>query len=236
MLGEVMAGAARARAAAIAACLAGVPAKGADLATPAEPTPLPPPMFYVHAGALGAFFQTNAQPTGGGLFGATNIVIPPVYTLAFEEGYFVTPNIAIALSSGLPPIEHYKATGSPSAGALGTDLQGSTRAGLLILLLQYHFTQFGPIQPYVGTGVGYALNFANISDGILTNFSADQNFAFVLQAGTDWMFTPNWGVFVDCKKTFYSSDSQGFTVTGIPVRAHVQLDPWLLSTGIAFKY
>jgi outer membrane protein len=216
--------------------LAVAPAVAADLTTSAEPVPPPPPIFYVHAGALGAFFQTDAQPTGGGLFGAANIAVRPVYTLAFEEGYFVTPNIAIALGSGLPPIEHYKATGSPSAGALGTDLQGSTRAGLLVLLLQYHFAQFGPIQPYGGIGVGYALNFGNISDGILTNFSADQNFAFVLQAGTDLMLTPNWGVFVDGKKAFYSSDSQGFTIAGVPVRAHVQLDPWLLSTGITFKY
>jgi outer membrane protein len=231
----VLPGAAKFRAPLIPACIVGLPVAAADLTVPAEPMPSPPPIFYVHVGALGAFFQTNAQPTGGGLFGATNIVVRPVYTLAFEEGNFVTPNIAISLGSGLSPIEHYKATGSPSA-ALGTDLQGSTRAGLLILLLQYHFTQFGPIQPYAGTGVGYALDFGNISDGILTNFSADQNFAFVLQAGADWMLTPNWGLFVDGKKTFYSSDSQGFTVTGIPVRAHVQLDPWLLSTGITFKY
>jgi outer membrane protein len=227
---------ARVCAAATILSLAVAPVAAADLATPAEPIPPPPPIFYVHAGALGAVFQTNAQPTGGGLFGTTNIVVRPVYTLAFEDGYFVKPNIAIALATGLPPIEHFKATGSPFAGALGTGLQGSTRAGLLILLLQYHFTQFGPIQPYAGIGVGYATNFGNISDGILRNFSADQNFAFVLQAGGDWMLTPNWGVFVDGKKAFYSTDSQGLSATGVPFRAHVQLDPWLLSTGITFKY
>jgi outer membrane protein len=106
-----------------------------------------------------------------------------------------------------------------------------------LLLIQYHFTQFGAIQPYAGIGVGYLLNFGNISDGILTNFSLDQNFAFVFQSGADLMLTPNWGVFVDCKKEFLSTDAQGFVLdTTVPVRAHITLDPWRASAGITFKY
>jgi outer membrane protein len=111
------------------------------------------------------------------------------------------------------------------------------RYGPAMLLVQYHFTQFGPIQPYAGIGAGYVFSFANISDGILTNFSIDQNFALILQAGADFMLTPNWGVFVDGKKAFYSTDAQGFAVPGnVPVRTHVTLDPWLASAGITFKY
>jgi outer membrane protein len=143
----------------------------ADLAPLVEPLPPPPSSFYVHAGALGGFFQTNAQPTGGGLFPTANIAIRPVYTLALEAGYFVTANIAIALSTAVPPIAHLKATGFPMAAAFGSNLLGSTRAGPGMLLLQYHFSQFGPIQPYFGAGAGYVFRFANISDGILTNFS-----------------------------------------------------------------
>jgi outer membrane protein len=159
------------------------------------------------------------------------------YTLAMEAGYFVTPNIAIALSTGVPPIEHIKATGFPGAVASGSNLLGSVRAGAAILLLQYHFTQFGAIQPFAGIGVGYLLNFGNISDGILTNVSVDQNFVLTLQAGADLMLTPNWGVFVDGKKIFLSTDAQGFAVPGnIPVRAHIMLDPWVAAAGITFKY
>jgi outer membrane protein len=169
------------------------PIVAADLASPAEPLPSPPPSFYVHAGALGVFFQTNAQPTGGGLFPITNIAIRPVYSLALEAGNFVTPNVAIALSTAVPPIVNLKSTGFPQAALYGTNLLGSVRGGPAMLLIQYHLTQFGVFQPYAGIGVGYVLNFGNISDGILTNFSVDQNFALILQAGADWMFTPNWG-------------------------------------------
>jgi outer membrane protein len=233
-----MLGARRFCAAAVILSLAVGWAAAAELAPtpPAEPLPPTAPTFYVHVGALGGFLVTNAQPTGGGLFGATNIDIRPVYTLGLEAGYFVTPNIALALSGAVPPILNFKATGlPPPAGLLGTDLIGSVRAGSLNALVQYHFTQFGPLQPYFGAGVGYAFVFANISDGILTNFSVDQNFAFVLEAGADWMLTPNWGVFIDGKKTFFSTDAQGF-FAGTPERAHIQLDPWLVSSGITFKY
>jgi outer membrane protein len=217
----------------------GAPVAAADLATSAEPVPPPPPTFFVHAGATGAFFETNARQTGGGLFGTANITVRPVYTLGLELGYFLTPNIAIALSTGVPPVEHYKATGFPGTGFLGSNLQGSTRGGLAIGLLQYHFTQFGALQPYLGAGVGYSLIFANISDGVLTNFSVDQNFALALQAGVNWMLTPNWGVFLDGKKLFYSTDGQGFAIAPaglIPVRTHLQLDPWIATAGITFKY
>jgi len=217
--------------------LAVTPVAAADFGAPAGPMPPPPPSFYVHAGALGVFFQTNAQPTGGGLFPTTNIVLRPVYTLALEAGYFITPNIAIALSTGVPPLVSFKATGFPGTPIFGSNLLGTVRAGPAIGLLQYHFTQFGALQPYAGVGVGYVLDFGNISNGILTNFSVDQNFAFVVQAGADWMLTPNWGVFVDGKKTFLSTEAQGFTIpTNVPVRSHITLDPWLASAGITFKY
>jgi outer membrane protein len=217
----------------VIAALAMTPVAAADLATPVEPLPLPPPSFYVHAGALGVFPQTNGQPAGGGLFSVTNVAIRPIYTLALEAGYFVTPNIAVALSTGAPPIAHIKATGF--GNALGTNLLGSVRYDSATLLLQYHFTQFGAIQPYFGIGAGYVFSLSNISDGILNNFSVDQNFGFVLQGGADLMLTPNWGVFVDGKKVFFSTDAQGFAGI-VPVRTHVTLDPWLASAGFTFKY
>jgi outer membrane protein len=228
-------------AAALIAAVVVTPVAATDLVTSVEPAPpSAPPIFYVHAGALGGFPQVNAQPTGGGLFGVANVAIRPSYTLDLEAGYFVTPNITIAVSAAVPPIEHFKATGFPQAGVFGSNLLGSTRAGLAMLLLQYHFTQFGAVQPYAGIGGGYLADLGNISDGILTNFSLDQNFALVLQAGADLMLTPNWGVYVDGKKEFLSTDAQGFVPTGVGppvrVRAHVTLDPWRASAGITFKY
>ncbi len=231
-----MSGASRFGFAVIVATLAVSPAAAAD--TPLEPLPPPPPTFYVHVGALGAFAQTNASPTGGGFFvGLSNVAIAPVYTLVVETGYYITPNVAISLGTAVPPVSHFKATGLVQAPILRTDLLGSARYGEISLILQYWFTQFGPLQPYIGAGGGFALNFANISDGTLQKFFFDQNFAFIVQAGADYMLTPNWGVFVDAKKVWFATDAGGFAFTGlVPVRAHVRIDPWVADVGITFKY
>ncbi|MCI0466853.1 MAG: outer membrane beta-barrel protein [Beijerinckiaceae bacterium] len=238
-----MTGVLRNFAALIIATLMAAPAKAAEPAAPADPPP--PPRFFVHAGATGIFPQVNGQATGGGLFGVYNIAIRPVYTVTFEIGYYVTPNIALAVFTGVPPIWHFKSTGSFAAPFHGTNLTGSTRTGAALLLLQYHFDQFGRFQPYAGIGGGYSFNFGNFSDGILSNFSFDQNFVFALQAGANFMLTPNWGFFVDAKKAFYSTDAQGLFLTfdrrlrtfvTHPVRTHVTLDPWVASAGITFKY
>ncbi|MGH6800219.1 MAG: OmpW/AlkL family protein, partial [Methylocella sp.] len=229
-------------------------ADAADLTPPPEPIPPAPPIFYVHVGAAGVFYSPpDAQSTGGGFLksiptplGVTatlnNVAIPPTYTLGLEAGYFITPNIAIALSAGIPPLIHIKATVFNLAGALGTDAVGSARFGPIAGLLQYHFTNFGNFQPYFGAGAAYVVMFANTSDGILSNFSIDPTFTFVVQGGFDYMLTdfglPNWGVFVDAKKAIYLNPNfQGNLLnTNIHIKTLGKIDPWIASTGITFKY
>ena len=138
-----MTGAIRIWAAALVAAFAITRADAADLTPTPEPLPPAPPIFYVHVGALGVFYSPpDAQLTGGGLLKQiptglgtvtlNNVAIPPSYTLGLEAGYFITPNIAIALSAGVPPLIHIKATVLNFASALGTDQVGSARYGPLI--------------------------------------------------------------------------------------------------------
>ena len=248
-----MTGAIRIWAAALIAALAITRANAAE-PTPMMPEPLPPPppLFYLHVGALGAFYSPpDAQSTGGGflksipvLGGVTlnNVAIPPSYTLGLEAGYYITPNITLGISAGVPPLMHIKATVFTGAPALGTDLLGSVRFGPLMGVIDYHFTQWGPFQPYFGAGAAYVVMFANTSDGILSNFSVDPTWSFVVQGGFDYMLTdfglPNWGVFADAKKLIYLNPNfQGNVLnTNIHVKTLGKIDPWIASTGITFRY
>jgi outer membrane protein len=244
-----MTGAIRIWAAALVAALAITRADAADLTPTPEPLPPAPPLFFVHVGALGAFYSPpDAQSTGGGLLKQiptalgtvtlNNVAIPPSYTLGLEAGYFITPNVALAISAGVPPLIHIRATVLNFANALGTDQIGSARFGPIMGVLQYHFTNFGAFQPYFGAGAAYVVMFANIADGILSNFNIDQSFAFVVQGGFDYMLTQNWGVFVDGKKLIYLNPNfQGNLLnTSLHIKTLGKIDPWIASTGITFKY
>jgi hypothetical protein len=70
MEGKLMIGPIRIWATAFIAALAINQVRAANLAPTLNPEPLPPPplAFYVRAGALGGFPETNARPTGGGFF------------------------------------------------------------------------------------------------------------------------------------------------------------------------
>ena len=132
-----------------------------------EPLPPAPPLFYLHVGALGVFYSPpDAQSTGGGflksipILGGTtlnNVAIPPSYTLGLEAGYYITPNITLAISAGVPPLMHIKATVF-NLDHLGNGPVGSVRFGPLMGVLNYHFTQWGPFQPYFGAGAAYVVS------------------------------------------------------------------------------
>ncbi len=244
-----MTGANKIWAAAFVAALAITRADAAELTPTPEPLPPAPPIFYVHVGALGAFYEPpDAQSTGGGFLKViptplgtatlSNVAIRPSYTLGLEAGYFLTPNWALELSAGVPPRIVIKATDFNFTNALGTNLLGSGRVGPLMGLIRYQFTQFGAIQPYFGLGAAYVVMFANTSDGILSNFGIDSTFSFVVQGGLDYMLTPNWGVFVDAKRLIYLNPNfQGNLLnTNIHIRTLGKIDPWVASTGITFKY
>jgi outer membrane protein len=259
-----MTGAIRIWAAAFIAALAITRADAADLTPTPEPLPPAPPIFFLHVGALGVFYTPpDAQSTGGGFLKAIpvttpggvplgitatldNVSIRPSYTLGLEAGYFITPNIALALSAGVPPPIVIKATNLSVGGLppnfLGTNLLGSGRVGPLTALLQYHFTNFGDFQPYFGAGASYVVLFGNNSVGILSNFTIDSTFAFAVQGGADYMLTglglPNWGVYVDVKKLIYLNPNFQGNLLNTPVHVKTlgKIDPWLVGTGITFKY
>jgi len=177
-------------------------------------------------------------PTPLGTATLNNVSIRPSYTLGLEAGLFLSPNWALAISAGVPPPLVIKATEFNFTNALGTNLVGSVRFGPLMGLLQYHFTQFGALQPYFGAGAAYVVMFSNNSTGILTNFSVDPTFCFVVQGGADFMLTQNWGVFADLKKLIYLNPNFQGELLNLPIHIKTlgKIDPWVASAGITFKY
>ena len=104
----------------------------------------------------------------------------------------------------------------------------------------YHFTNFGAFQPYVGVGVTPIFSFA-IRDYMDTGVRASSTVGLVLQAGADYMIDKHWGLSVDAKRIWASREATSTGVAvypGLPLAGKLesQVDPWLLSTGLTYRF
>jgi outer membrane protein len=193
--------------------------------------------YFAHIGYSAVPYDANGvSSTPYFAIPDANIRLDTSYTAYFDAGYYFTPNFAVALSAGYPPTVTAWGTGVFAPYALG-----KVTGGMVELNAQYHFTNFGAFQPYVGGGPVYFHVF-DTKDGALAQFGVRDSWGFNVQIGADWMITKNVGVFFDVKKVFLSTTATGATYFGspvdsiLPVNTDVRLDPTIISAGLTLRY
>jgi outer membrane protein len=102
------------------------------------------------------------------------------------------------------------------------------------LTVQYHFDQIGPFKPYVGAGPNFTI-FYDRSNGPLGKLRTTDNWGFALQAGTDIPLTEDGSYFLnfDVKRLFLSTHA---SFSASPVTASVNINPWLIGTGVGIRF
>ncbi|WP_331039466.1 OmpW/AlkL family protein [Allosphingosinicella sp.] len=151
-------------------------------------------------------------------------------TAAIEAGFFVYEGAAIAVGAVLPAETPNIASGSLD----GLGNLGDEKPGFLTATAQYHFNRNGTVSPYVGAGISY-LYFADLDDGVVTDLDIDNSWGTALQAGADIRVSGRWSLFVDAKKLFIDTNASGF-LGGAPITADAEVDPWILSAGVGFRF
>jgi outer membrane protein len=167
------------------------------------------------------------QVAGSGLT-TSDSVVPEL-----DISYFFTENWAAELILGVTR-HHITGTGAINGLDVG-------KAWLLppTLTMQYHFTNFGAFKPYVGAGVNYTMFFdqsaGNTATGgvTITQSHLHNTFAPAAQIGFDYMIDRHWGVNFDVKKLWLRPDWDG---NNGALTGKVNLDPWLIGTGITYKF
>jgi outer membrane protein len=145
----------------------------------------------------------------------------------FDITYFFNKNIAAELVLTYPQKVDVR------AGALGNAKIAEVKALPPTLLLQYHFTDFGPLKPYVGAGVNYTKfsSYKDQSGGL--NTSADKSsVGLAAQIGADYMLTKNWGINLDVK---YINIKTEVYAAGAHI-GHLDLSPIATSVGVTYKF
>ncbi|MDB5650140.1 MAG: ompW family protein [Hyphomicrobiales bacterium] len=214
-----------------------LPALAADLpsmmAAPLAPAYAAPSPWMVRVRALAVLPQSSASVTAGGAYvvggslKASDSIVPEL-----DISYFFTKNIAAELILGVTP---HRVKGAGTLAGLGTI--GSALLLPPTLLLQYHFTDFGAFKPYVGAGVNYTFMLDNKAKGPMSSFHVKDAPGLALQIGFDYMIDQHWGINFDVKKLWLRPDATATIAVGtVPVTAKFKLDPWLIGTGVTYRF
>ncbi|MFC0242153.1 OmpW/AlkL family protein [Rhodopseudomonas telluris] len=148
-----------------------------------------------------------------------------------DISYFFNRNIAAELILG---VTRHSISGTDALNGIDVG-----KSWLLppTLTLQYHFTDFGAFKPYIGAGVNYTFFFSQkAAGGTVIESHLKDSFAPVAQIGFDYMFDKHWGWNVDVKKIWLRPEWNGTLAGNVPVTGKVNLDPWLVGTGITYKF
>ncbi|PWB84515.1 MAG: OmpW family protein [Methylocystaceae bacterium] len=248
---------------------AGATAQAADL--PSVKAPPPPPAFVDTYQPFQVRIRATAiVPDSGGatIYDTLGLVLPTVGLSAGAGGivpgastsvswsvipeldvsYYLTKNIAI---EAICCISHHHVQG---AGTLFGSSVARTWVFPPSLILQYHFTNFGAFQPYIGVGVNFSAYFSEsggnlwfipAAGGIPATFnslSITPSWGVVGQVGFDYMFNETWGINVDLKRILMEPNVHGtiFSPAGgglvVPVNGKVNIDPWVVSAGVTFRF
>ncbi len=144
-----------------------------------------------------------------------------------DLSYFFSKNIAAEL------VLTYPQKVDIQAGVLGNRKISDVKALPPTLLLQYHFTDLGPIKPYVGAGVNYTRlsSYRDQSGGLNTSVEKS-SVGLAAQIGADYMLTKNWGINLDVKYINIKTEvySAGRYI------GNLDLSPIATSVGVTYKF
>jgi outer membrane protein len=167
---------------------------------------------------------------GGQRLEGANISIKPQATVALEAGYFVSPNLAVSFTGGVPPFAKIEGAGTMA----GVGRVGATTYGPMTLTAHYHFTHFGRLQPYMGAGPAFMYVFDE-KDAAMSALRVEHAAGFAFQIGADYMITDHLGLFVDVKKAILRTEAKGF-YGPFPINADIKLDPLVVHGGLSVRF
>ena len=205
---------------------------GGRLDAQGRTAPIPPSSWFVRIAGLGAFYHSSAEiTTHGQLLPGASANVTDNATVTLDVGHDISNNISVVLMVGVPPRPRINGRGTvETLGQLG-----QVRYGPVILTGRYSIRSWGSFRPYAGTGVAYAIILKNY-DAAVARLDVHNHFGFALQTGAEWSVGGNWEIFADFKQLWLAVNAKGFLAGRVPVKAHVTLNPSLVSLGVKLRF
>ena len=162
---------------------------------------------------------------------ATDSLVP---TVAIE--YFFSPNFSVETICCITPHD------VRGAGALaGTRLIENAIILPATITAKLHADLGGGFKPYIGAG---PTHFFIFSEGVgadaaalgATDVNLSNDFGFALQAGFDVPLNGGLGLSVDAKRYFVNTTATFNAGNAVALQSRHELDPWVISAGVAFRF
>lgn len=163
---------------------------------------------------------------------ASNSVVP---TVAVE--YFLSDNFSIETICCVTPHD-VRGTGAIN----GAELISNAVILPATVTAKLHLPLDGGFKPYIGAGPTYFVIFGEDVDagarGLgATNVNLSNDLGFALQAGVDIAINDQGlGLTVDAKRYFVDTTATFSNSTGVLLRSDHQLDPWVISAGLSYRF
>jgi len=158
----------------------------------------------------------------GGTADFSNETVPEV-----DFTYFFSKHLAAELI--LATAKHDATAEGTTAGDFDA---GSAWVLPPTLTLQYHFTNWADFKPYVGAGINYTM-YLDEDAGSQQSLKMDDAFGLALQAGVDVPIDDRWSWNLDVKKLYVNADASW---NNGAVTADIDLDPWIVGTGVGYRF
>lgn len=178
--------------------------------------------FQVRLRAIDVAADGDGTVTQNGLKTDVDHAVTP----EFDITYFFTKNISAELIAATS--EHEIDAGSLNLG----------EAWILppTLTLQYHFTPDNKFSPYIGAGLNYSLFYGESDGNGFDNLDVDGGVGYAMQAGFDYWLNDKWGVNLDVKYINLDVDVDVDLGATHLDADDVDLDPWIIGTGVSYKF
>jgi len=178
-------------------------------------------------------YDTHSQTTG-----VVGIGVPAGADASTGDGTtvigvyerLINPNFGVEFVLGVPPKITAKATGS--VAFLGEVL--SARNVAPTLLFNYHFgAETDTLRPYLGAGINYT-RFTSIKSKLASSVQMSDSVGLALQAGVDYWFNKQWGMFASIAAVKTKSDlvAAGSTV----IQTTIDFRPIVYSAGLNYRF
>jgi len=185
--------------------------------------------------------SSSLQLLGVGKLSGTGVEVDDDTQVLLNVTYMATSNVGIELLAATPFEHTVDTTGLGGLGLSDVKLGTIKHLPPTLSVLWYPMNANSKFQPFIGGGVNYTYFFDEDVSGAAQdalgarNLELDDSWGLAFRAGADYMLNDCWSVhagvyFLDIETTAEVSTALG------KVKTDVDVDPWVYTLGIGYKF